>query len=121
MHQKTILTLFTVLFFALTGAIADPAADKTQKDGKGKGGGKPDAETVFKAIDADGNGSITAKELGDSKRFKDASKKDVGEAFKKKDLNEDGAISKHEFMKTFGKGDKSGKKGGKGGKGGKKS
>ncbi len=127
--------VLTTLAISLTGAFADKP-DKG-KDGEGKGGAR-DASTIFAAIDTDNSGSITAQELGASKRFKDASKPEVGQAFKKKDLNGDGAISKPEFAKTFGKGDarpggkgkrtkpgaeagKPGEKGGKaGGKGGKK-
>lgn len=119
--------LFPVSALLLGAAFTLPLAHSKPGDGK-DGKGEKDASAVFDAIDANDDDKITAKELADSKKFKDAEPKEVRAAFSRKDLNEDGAITPREFEKTFGertgrprgKGGK-GRKGGKGGKGGKSS
>ncbi len=110
--KKTItITLLTIATIGLAGMPNTLA--KGGGKGGGKGEGKPtrDAASIFEAIDTDGDGSISRKELGESKRFADSSKGEVAQAFSEKDLNGNGEISQHEFEKTFRSG------GGKGGHG----
>ena len=128
----------TVSMFAAALAVTLTCALAFAGPGGRKGAGNatndsPDAAIVFDAIDTNDDGTISAKELGDSKKFKDADKKEVGAAFKEKDLNGDGSISGKEFSRTFksdgsegkkgragkgkGKGKGKGEAGGKGGKG----
>jgi hypothetical protein len=118
--KKNSVTIFaTALAVTLSCALAFGGPGNRKGKGNASHEG-PDAATVFDAIDTDGDGSISAKELGESKRFKDADKKEVGAAFKEKDLDGDGSISGKEFARTFGKhggGKEKGKGKGKGGKG----
>lgn len=120
------ISWLTILVVAFTGLVlqADekkddevtrpkPGEDGGKGKGKGKGGFEP--SRIFDMIDKNDDGAISIRELGDSPRFKDASKREVAKVFKEKDLNDDGEIGKVEFAKTLGKGGR--RKGGKGGKG----
>lgn len=110
--MKSITTIGAVLATVL---LANITSNLTADD---KGDGDRAAD-VFAAIDENSDGQITAKELSESKHFRDKDKKDVGAAFKEKDLNGDGGISEHEFKKTFGENRGKGGPGPKGkGKGG---
>lgn len=103
----------------VTPVVAVLALLGTARGDDKKAGDKPYGPgEIFAAIDADGDGSITVKELGDSRRFADASQEKIDAAFKEKDLDGDGAISEHEFTKSFGANKDKGKgKHGKGKKG----
>lgn len=102
------------LHFPFSNWLTEPKGVQWQKWQQRLADEGPKAEAVFKALDANSDGTISVKELADSKRFKDDRKKDVGAAFKQKDLNGDGKISQHEFNKTFGQmaGNRSGQKDG---------
>ncbi len=105
MKTYLILAALSALTCTLTLTHAEETPESKEREKGPKGGGEhghPDAEEVFKRIDSDGNGSISIKELADSKRFEDADRKELGAAFLEKDLNNDGSIGLHEFQKTFG-------------------
>lgn len=86
--MKKILTILAVL--AVSASFAT-AAEGDKKEGK-----KRDPEAMFKRIDADSDGKVTAEELKNSpmgKRNPDR----VDEMFKKGDKNSDGSMDLEEF------------------------
>jgi len=100
MKMKSIAGAVLVTAVGLGISFGEEAKKERDEDRDGKGHGR--AAAVFDAVDENDDEKITPKELADSKRFEDSDRKDVGEVFKKKDLNNDGAISKKEFIRTFG-------------------
>lgn len=118
----------TLLICSLALTFSPIAVEGEEKGGKKGGDKEKDLSAIFDKIDTNKDGKITPNELGASKNFKDASKKEVGKAFAEKDADDDGAITPREFIRSFEDGQSSGKKkgkgkgkgkGGKGGKGGK--
>lgn len=77
-----------LLMFALVLGLVSPlaAADKPEKPKQ------QDLEAVFKRLDKDGNGSLTAEEF---RGKRDATKADA--QFKRLDKNGDGKLSLEEF------------------------
>ena len=114
----------------------DPPEKRERPDGdkeRGDGDRRPEhpmAARIFNELDENEDGVLGVKEFAKARPLSDKSRREIGELFKRKDLNDDGEIDKREFVKTFnppgpGRGDKGdrrppkgARKGGKGGKGG---
>ena len=107
----------TTLTLALLAALAVTAVDAQRPDGDRKGGEGPERGApgggrfqfpVMKALDADGDGNLSEKEI-----------KKAAAALKKLDKDKDGVVSAEELMPNFGGGPGgAGPFGGQGGFGG---
>ena len=98
-------TLVVLTVVAIAGSVF--AADAPKKKGERK---RPSAEQIFKKLDADKDGKITAEELVKSPRIKDEAK--AKEVLGRWDTNKNGSVCVKELTAAFAKHRHHDKKGG---------
>lgn len=113
-----VLVFTLAAFVAVTGAFAADAPKKKE------GHKRPSPEQIFKKLDGDQDGKLTAAELAKSKRF-DGDQAKAEQAIARMDTNKDGSVCIVEFTKALEKrhaehGKKDGPKKGPGKRGEKK-
>ncbi len=83
-----------ILAVALFVVVGPAGAADEKKDGKKRE--RPSAEQIFKKLDADSDGKITADELAKSRRF-DGDTDKAAAAIKRMDTDKNGSVSLEEF------------------------
>ena len=101
-----VLVFTLAAFVAVTGVFADDAPKK--KEGRKR----PSPDQIFKKLDGDQDGKLTAAELAKSKRL-DGDEAKAEKAIARMDTNKDGSVCLDEFTKAMEKRQaERGKKGG---------
>jgi hypothetical protein len=113
-----------VLVFTLAAFVAVPGVFAADAPKKKEGRKRPSPEQIFKKLDGDQDGKLTAAELAKSKRL-DGDEAKAKEIVGKMDTNKDGSVCLDEFTKALEKrhahrGKKDGPKKGPGKRGEKK-